>query len=162
MKAREHLATNSILLILLIIAIILIGKWNIINLLFNGQIFLIFTFGVGFYFLGTILPDADSNNRGSYIYHKKWLFILAHLVSWLEYPIARFITKRSIGHRQSLHTIIGITITSLFVIILMTLIYWYIYKDISLIYIFYWYFSLFIGQFLHLGFDGKGFYKQHI
>ncbi len=149
MKGTQHLAVHSFLLFLLVLGIIFVGKIDIINIL-SGETFLIIIIGVGFCFLGAILPDADSNSKGSYIYYKKGLYFLAHLVSWLEHPIAKLITKRPIRHRESLHTIIGIAITSLFVIILISVIYQYIFKNISLSYIIFWYFSLFIGQFFHL------------
>lgn len=154
MKARNHLATHLIILIIIMLILSFFLKYEILSI-FN----LATIIGLALYFLGAILPDADSNNKGSYIYHKGILSILAHMVSWLEYPIAKFITKRKIEHRESLHTIIGISITSFFVLILTSIIYQYIFKDISLIKIFFWYFSLFVGQLFHLLEDIEGTWK---
>ena len=99
--------------------------------------------------LGAVLPDVDSNNKGSYIYHKNQLFILAHVVSWLEYPISRFITKRKVEHRQSLHTIVGIAMTSLFVVLMVWLLGEF-FGDSKISQLFLWFVFLFIGQLSHL------------
>jgi membrane-bound metal-dependent hydrolase YbcI (DUF457 family) len=145
MYAKEHLAIHSLVAVILTLICFFIFKVSILQIL-NINVLL----AVGLYFLGAILPDADSNNKGSKIYYQEGLNLLAHIVSWLEYPIAKFVTKREIGHRQSLHTIFGILITSIFVAIIATLLYNFIYHSYSLIWFFVWFISLFIGQYLHL------------
>jgi hypothetical protein len=74
------------------------------------------TFSLLFYFFvigifGAWLPDADSKDRGSHTFHTAFKPI-AYLANVLEYPIS-LITHRQIGHRESLHTVVGITITSI-------------------------------------------------
>ncbi|MBI4140292.1 metal-dependent hydrolase, partial [Candidatus Woesearchaeota archaeon] len=108
-----------------------------------------------FILLGSILPDSDSEDNGSYIFHTRLKF-LASLVSWMEYPLM-FITKRSRGHRQSLHTIFGILVTSLFVMCLFSLILIWLFPNImTLLRFFVWSSALFFSQLIHLIFDKVG------
>ena len=117
MKARQHIGVNVILLI--IIFTILFFVFGLSNYVFSHTLF--FIYGGALFLLGAILPDSDSNNKGSYIYYQKWLKLLAHSISWLEYPLM-IITKRKKGHRESLHTYLGIVVTSLCVVIIFALI----------------------------------------
>lgn len=107
--------------------------------------------------LGSILPDSDSEDMGSYVYFKK-VFGIAYLFKGLEYPIALLITKRKRGHRQSLHTIAGIGITSLVLIIILSIITEYFglfqFRGAILGFVF-----LFLGQLLHLVCDLQGDWK---
>ena len=97
--------------------------------------------------LGSILPDSDSVNMGSYVYFKQ-VFGVAYLFKALEYPLA-LILKRPRKHKESLHTIAGIDITSLVLIILLAIITNFFglfeWRGAFLGFIF-----LFLGQLLHL------------
>lgn len=99
------------------------------------------------FIIGSLLPDSDSENMGSYIYFKK-VFLFAYLFKGLEIPISKFF-KRSIGHRQSLHTIFGIAVTSTFLIMILSMIFYFFnlfeWKGAIMGFIF-----LFLGQFIHL------------
>ncbi|VVC02384.1 Uncharacterised protein [uncultured archaeon] len=108
MKWKGHFLCGSI--ILLIACIALDGYLHIDSFL-RGQngsvIFILFFFP---YIIGLLLPDADSQDAGSKIFFTVF-FPIAYLARFLEHPISRH-TKRPIGHRESLHTIYGIIITS--------------------------------------------------
>jgi hypothetical protein len=148
MKAREHLQIHLMILVVVLILTYFLLKERFFEILnFNLLI------GIGLYFLGAILPDSDSNNKGSYIYSNfknEPLYYLAHLISWIELPLSKFVTNRPIKHRESLHTIIGIITTSLFVIILVSIIYYFIYKSFLFYWFLIWFVILFVSQFLHL------------
>ncbi len=100
--------------------------------------------------LGSILPDSDSEDMGSYVYFKQ-VFGIAYLFKALEFPIA-FLLKRKRGHRQSLHTIIGITLTSLTLMGLLAIVFssMFEWKGVIVGFLF-----LFLGQLLHLICDVK-------
>ena len=152
MKARNHLSIHIVIAILISLAYFYIGSFNHF---FNSLIspykdsILVLAIGIGLYFLGAILPDADGFNRGSYIYYTKFAF-LAYIVRFLEYPLA-ILTGRRKGHRESLHTIFGIVSTSVAIALMTSIIYSLFYntKLFSPIF-FFWAISLSIGQFLHL------------
>lgn len=148
MKAKEHLQIHFIIFIIILILTYFLIKEKIFEVLnFNLLI------GIGLYFLGAILPDSDSNNKGSYIYSNfknEPIYYLANFISWVEYPLSKLRTKRPLKHRESLHTVLGIITTSLVVILLISLFYYFIYKSFFFYWSLIWFFILFISQFLHL------------
>ena len=152
MKAKNHLATHIIIVIFFLVLAFYFSSFNkfATSLLepYKNNI-LVLALGLGLYFLGAILPDSDSWNRGSYIFYTKFAF-LAYTIRILEYPI-RLITGRKKGHRQSLHTILGIIVISLSVsIIISTVFSLFSQKPIFSNFFVFWTICLFIGQFFHL------------
>ena len=149
MKGREHehIAEGFAIFFVILIIVSLSFQIPIISSIvaffgltwFIGALFL--------FVLGSILPDSDSENMGSYVYFKQ-VFGISYLFKGLEFPISKLL-KRPRGHRQSLHTISGIGITSLILIIILSLIAGYFnlfeLRGAILGFIF-----LFLGQFLHL------------
>jgi len=150
MKARQHLAVQMFLLFLIVLFEIFFSKGKIYNFLFNliDNNFLIFFLGVVLYFLGAILPDSDSEDRSSRIYYTIF-FPIAYIVNLLEYPLSK-ISRRNRGHRQSLHTITGIALSSFIVALILYLLYSWLISNISFLIFLFWFFCLFISQFLHL------------
>ena len=144
MKARQHILVNVFILIIIAVISFVFGLSNYIlsHILF-------FVYGCALFLLGAILPDSDSNDKGSYIYHKKWLNLLAYSVSWLEYPIM-IVTKREKGHRESLHTYLGIAVTSLWVVIVFALIGRMLFSQWFIDYHLVGFLCLLLGQFAHL------------
>ena len=128
--------------------------------------------------IGNLLPDSDSESKGSFIFYifknserasrgageieKAYGFIIAVLAfpfafmaNFLEHPIS-LITKRHIGHRQSLHTIIGLLITSLVLSLsFYGVLSWINHKLILPINLIAPFIALFIGQLSHLICDGE-------
>ena len=147
MKGREHEEVAKF-------AAFVFGIIIIVSLVFNIPILtpIVKYFGSFWFFialllfvLGSILPDSDSKNMGSYVYFKE-VFGVAYLFKGLEFPIA-WLLKRKREHRGSLHTIAGITLTSLALIILLSSIFKNLFewKGVILAFIF-----LFLGQLFHL------------
>lgn len=155
MKGRQHEKVAKVLALIFSVLIIISLSIKIFILSWIVTFFGLtwFIAALFLFILGSILPDSDSEDMGSYIYFKGFLKFSAYLFKGLEYPIT-LITKRKIGHRESLHTIIGIAITSLALIILLSLIAKFFnlfdWKGAFLGFIF-----LFLGQFLHLICDIK-------
>ena len=153
MKAREHLVTH--LVIISVIAVLIIsydkvGKFfSFFSNIYHGETILILILGIGLYLLGAILPDADSEDKGSFIYHT--IFSpLAYIISLLEYPLSK-ILKIGIGHRKSLHTKTSIFVSSILVVFLLSILYyWLISNNFSIFAPLFWLICLFIGQLLHL------------
>ena len=105
--------------------------------------------GVAFFFLGAILPDSDSEDNNSLIYHT-YFFPMAFIVGIFEYPISK-ILKRDIGHRQSLHTFMGVFISSILLTSSIYLLYFLVSGDpFNILVPHIWFISLFFGQLLHL------------
>jgi len=109
---------------------------------------LAFVAGIFLYFVGLILPDSDSNNAGSRIFHTKY-FIFGYFTWLLEYPVSK-ILGRLLGHRQSLHTIIGITITSLIIAVLISFAINFFGAGFSFLSVIFLFAFLFLGQLVHL------------
>jgi len=145
MKAKIHLTINFLISIFLLF--LLVSIFNIQGITNVGVLFLcLFLF-----ILAALFPDSDSNNRGSTIYYTVFIPI-AIIFKILEIPIAK-ICNRSRGHRKSLHTVLGVFITSF----VLTLI---IFMLISLVSIRVWwffaiFFSIFLGQLIHLILDNE-------
>jgi len=139
MKGKTHLLLGILMLVIIIFA------FNSVVLPL-GALF----FSIVLFIIGSILPDSDSNNKGSLIFvftqdamnrasrrefHKKknldgveiliavmdFILIVFGIILW---PIALITnqseklimkyTGRPRGHRESLHTIFGILVTSIF------------------------------------------------
>lgn len=149
MKGREHehIAEGFAIFFGVLITASLFFKIPIISSFATFFGLYWFIWALFLFVLGSILPDSDSENMSSYIYFKN-VFGISYLFKGLEYPIASFL-KRKRGHRQSLHTISGISITSLVLIIILSIIAEYFnlfeLKGAILGFVF-----LFLGQFLHL------------
>lgn len=149
MKGREHenIAKGLVVIFVIFFIFLLIFPIPILNWLV--VYFGVFWFAIALmlFVLGSILPDSDSNDMGSYVYFKK-VFGIAYFFKGLEFPIARLL-KRERGHRQSLHTLSGIALTSSALMILLSIVAKFFnlfeLKGAILGFIF-----LFLGQLLHL------------
>jgi hypothetical protein len=100
-----------------------------------------------FILMGSLLPDSDSENRGSKIFYTIFA-VLALIVNYFENHIAKALGMRK-GHRQSLHTFKGILLSSLIIILIFALLLTILYK-FQLTIIIVCYIFLVIGQLLHL------------
>lgn len=182
MKGKNHLLISFGILLLLILGLMVFDMQNDMKITSNFPIpFGAVVISVFLFLIGSILPDADSNNKGSFIYvlvpialkdsrknkYKKkdtgeeigfvifMLFgLIAYPIGWITNQLEKLImkyTKRQRGHRQSLHTIFGISIISLLWAIVFYGIYLYFSKtDFNFIIPLIFTFSLFISQLLHL------------
>jgi hypothetical protein len=132
--------------------------------------------GLFFFILGSLLPDSDSKDNGSLIYvfvpislrksyrkQSEWekfskflLFIFGIIIcpiAFITHKLEKLLiiyTKRPQGHKQSLHTIFGIFMTSLFWSLVFYLIIKISLGNINFATFFFWFFCLFISQLLHL------------
>lgn len=182
MKGKNHLLISFGILLLLIFGLMIFDIQNDMRIISNFPIpFGAVIISLFLFLIGSILPDADSNNKGSFIYvlvpialrdsrknkYKKkdtgeeigfmifMLFgLIAYPMGWITNQLEKLImkyTKRQRGHRQSLHTIFGISVISLLWAIVFYGIYLYFSKtDFNLIIPLIFALSLFIGQLLHL------------
>ncbi|MDD3160192.1 MAG: hypothetical protein PHQ98_04445 [Candidatus ainarchaeum sp.] len=155
MKAENHIFFGFIFLIIYY----LFGIF-FFNYVLNLQLSFLFSFGgivflICFilYFIGLILPDSDVTNFNSTIFHSIF-FAFGVLLKPIEFLISKFITKRKIGHRQSLHTITGISISSLFLSILVFILVLPFTKNFDLFILMLFFISLLISQYFHLVCDG--------
>lgn len=108
---------------------------------------LTFFVGIVLFIVGLIMPDSDSKDAGSKIFYTHFL-IFGWINKILESPISK-ILGRSIGHRESLHTIVGIIFTSLFFSIMISIIF-YLDNSFQLFTIPFLFLCLFLGQIIHL------------
>lgn len=172
MRGIHHILTHILILVIFITLYISFG------FSFTTTSISFWTWAIGTYLflVGSILPDSDSNNKGSLIFtfipfitrklnakRDNNLFYsvgvifgilalpMAFITNLLEKPIS-IITKRKIGHRESLHTILGVFLTSLFWAITLLILYlWISSEQISIVStFFFWLIILFFSQFLHL------------
>lgn len=139
--------------------------------------FSISIWAVGFFLilLGSLLPDSDSGNKRSLIFvfsnsslknNFKWeekeivksfmvflgvlFFPIASITNQLE-KLLRFYTKLPRGHKQTLHTIFGVLITSLFWSLVFYLIFFWINPSNNNFFILlFWFLCLLSSQILHL------------
>ena len=150
MKGKEHEHIAEILAVIFgaLIIVSLSFQTPIISSIINFFGLTWFISALFLFVLGSILPDSDSKDMSSYIFFKGFFKYTGFLFKGLEYPIT-LITKRERGHKESLHTIIGIAVTSLILIILLSIIVGYLglfqFRGAILGFVF-----LFLGQFLHL------------
>lgn len=182
MKGKEHLLFSFLILIIFLFGFFLYDLSNDFNILANLSINpLIVIFSVFIFLIGSILPDSDSNNKGSLIYvlvpvamqssrrnkYKKkkedfedigvillFIFgIIAYPMGWITNQIEKLLvkyTKRKRGHRESLHTIFGILIISLFWSVVFYFIYAYFSSSYNLLNLILFFSLLFVSQFLHI------------
>ena len=153
MKAREHLAVHLFVIFVIIILEMFYDKdlkfYSFFSNIYNGETILVFLFGIGLYLLGAILPDSDSEDKGSYIYYTPFS-PLAHMISLLECPLSKMLKMKK-QHRGALHTITGILISSIVVVFLLLIIYyWLISNSFSIFVPIFWFICLSIGQLFHL------------
>lgn len=120
MKAKNHITFGGIVLIIIVFLLANPSDLHSLVKIDSNSSMLIATFLI-FGIIGTILPDADSNNCGSRIFYTVF-FPIAFFVKFLEYPIAKLL-KRQIRHRGSLHTLVGVIITSITTPVVLFLIY---------------------------------------
>ncbi len=149
MKAREHLAISMFFIFVLAILIMFYDKeakiLSLFTNLFHGEVIFILGIGAGLFLLGAIFPDIDSEDDGSYIFHQPALKPLAKFVKGI------FEIFGKLNHKGFLHTILGICLTSLVVVILVSIpYYWLISDNFSIFAPFFWFIILFVGQFFHL------------
>lgn len=182
MKGKNHLLISFGIILLLVFGLMFFDIQNDMRIIYNFPIpFGVIIISLFLFFIGSILPDADSNNKGSFIYvlvpialkdsrknkYKKKdtgeeigfiIFILFGLIAypmgWITNQLEKLIlkyTKRQRGHRQSLHTIFGISVISIFWAMIFYVIYLYFSRtEFSIITPLIFALSLFIGQLLHL------------
>ena len=182
MKGKNHLFISFGIILLLIFGLMFFDIQNDMRIVSNFPIsFGVVIISLFLFLIGSILPDADSNNKGSFIYvlipmalrdsrknkYKKkdageeigfmifMLFgIIAYPMGWITNQFEKLILKytgRQRGHRQSLHTIFGISVISIFWAIIFYSVYLYFSKaEFNFIIPLFFVFSLFIGQLLHL------------
>jgi hypothetical protein len=67
---------------------------------------------------GSLVPDSDSENKGSKIFYTIFK-PFAIYYNWIEKYLAK-ILRKPIGHRQSLHTITGSFISSFFLFLILS------------------------------------------
>jgi hypothetical protein len=106
-----------------------------------------FMFGALLFNIGLILPDSDSNNRGSRIFFTV-LFPIAYLMRLFEFFLSS-VTGRRKGHRNTLHSMVGITFTSFMLVFLFSLIFIY-YGFFNIITASWAFVGFWFGQFTHL------------
>jgi hypothetical protein len=146
MKAREHIFIGVILLFVFLYLDNHYGNFisNLLRLNFNLDIVTIIL-GIGLYLVGTILPDSDK--IGSRIFHTNFA-IIGYFCYLLEMPIALILNRKK-GHRQALHTIFGILITSTVIAIFISAL-----LDLMKLFVVatppYLFICLFLGQLVHL------------
>lgn len=147
MKARGHLGVGLLGIISFFVFDLFIGQ-NILAIIMTKMKLDIITFFVGIilFVVGLILPDSDSKDAGSKIFYT-YFFIFGWINRGLEYPLSKLF-DRPIGHRESLHTILGAAINSLFFSILVSIIFYfdgrYNFFIIPFLFI-----CLFLGQMVH-------------
>lgn len=186
MKGKNHLFVNLIILIILcfLVGFICVNLNFNPFLIFSLSILFIIFF-VFLFLVGAILPDSDSYDKGSLIYvlvprtvkqsinnsYDKStgngifsIFLLAfaiiaypmgHITNILEKKMMEY-TKRKRGHRESLHTIFGISLVSLFWAFIFYFAYSLLSRSFNLYAFFLFLMALFVSQLLHLIEDLNG------
>ena len=146
MYAKQHILIHSIVLG---IVIALFSSTTIFNGLKARNDLMIFGMFIALFFflISAILPDSDSDDVGSKIFYTPF-FIIGLIHRALEYPLKK-ITKRERGHRESLHTIFGAFITSIFWSLLIWIFFLIFNAPLKINWFILWFSSLFFGQILH-------------
>tara|TARA_Y100000310_G_C20295813_1_gene629324 strand:- start:72 stop:545 length:474 start_codon:yes stop_codon:yes gene_type:complete len=148
MKGKNHLLFGAILIVILIsIGVSYDPRSNFINS-FDINLFWFIT-GFILLIIGPLLPDSDSEDMGSFIYYTIFLIPLALIFKLFEFPISKLLNRRR-GHRESLHTIVGIFLTSLFLTIILRLMDGWLQHTMNLSAFVYVFLCIFIGQLIHL------------
>jgi hypothetical protein len=149
MKARYHILFGLLLLGLLTFIDYTFNFFNfsITKFLLSHINIITIIFGIILYYLGLILPDSDVKDGKSRIFFGTF-FIFGWINKILEYPLA-ILLSRKVGHRESLHTIIGIFLSSLvFTFIFSCLVYLFgNYQEFTIPFLFC---CIFTGQLMHL------------
>ena len=148
MKGRNHLKTHIIIFAILFsfVAYYFVGNPSLIDAM-NPS-----TLGIGLlvstllFVASSILPDSDSKDKGSLIYFTG-IFILAYIHNFME-SFVRLFTKRSRGHRESMHTVLGAFISTILWVLILGGIFSLIRVRMGAWY-FIWFLILFLGQLLH-------------
>ncbi|MFH0875360.1 MAG: hypothetical protein V1859_05460 [archaeon] len=148
MKARWHLAIGILLLATLFFIEFISGQQIIYWISYNTNISLLeFLTGILLYVVGLILPDSDMTHGKSRIFHSNF-FVFGLIARLLEIPLS-IIFGRKIGHRESLHTIIGVMTTSVFISLFVCLIF-YLGNSFHWLTFPYLFLCLSTGQIVHL------------
>jgi len=117
-KKHERIAISFAIFFAIIIILLLTYSIPIISGFVEYIGILWFSLALLLFILGSILPDSDSENMGSYIYFRK-VWGIGYLFKLLEFPISKVLNRKR-GHRQSLHTIYGIAFTSVILIVILS------------------------------------------
>ena len=150
MKWKEHSGWAVVIIgFLLFIIWLLIDKntWTFFGIHLNLTFFLVLTICIFLVYVGSIVPDSDSEDRNSYVFHSYFMPI-GYLFHSFEFITSRILSMPR-GHRKSLHHPIGILISSLFFIIFFS-IFLSIFGFFNFVYSIFYFISLLIGQFLHI------------
>lgn len=155
MHSIEHIGVG-VFLFLLFFGTIFFGFPSLLPVfgLNEGFSFLVFCVGVALYISGLILPDSDK--FGSKIYWTPFL-PFAVLLKFLEIPLAA-VSGRPLGHRESLHTVFGIAVSSFVISLIFSAVICFVLQRV--LEDFFFAFSrffvfLFLGQLIHLLTDFK-------
>ncbi|HLC91242.1 MAG TPA: metal-dependent hydrolase [Candidatus Nanoarchaeia archaeon] len=148
MKARQHLALGIFIIFIFMFIDLYTGNQILTGFMAKtGLNVLTFFVGIVLFVVGLILPDSDSKDAGSKIFYT-YFFIFGWINKLLEFPISKLLGRPK-GHRESLHTILGITMTSIFFAIIISIIL-YFDKSFQLFTIPFLFLCLFFGQIIHL------------
>ena len=150
MKWKEHSGWAVVIIgFLLFIIWLLIDKntWTFFGIHLNLTFFLVLITCIFLVYLGSIVPDSDSEDTNSYIFHS-YFMPMGYLFHYFEFITSRILSM-SRGHRKSLHHPLGILISSLFFIILF-LMFLSIFNFFNFVHSIFYFISLLIGQFSHI------------
>jgi hypothetical protein len=148
MKARAHLLISFFIVFCIVTAIIFYDKDSYITSYLTEQLgeqlILIMLITGGLFILGAIFPDIDSEDDGSYIFHQPSLKPLAKLVKSI------FQITGKLNHKGFLHTMLGIWLTSIVVVAIISIAYSLLINKLLLQAPIFWLVSIFLGQLSHL------------
>lgn len=147
MKGRHHIIVGIILLVMLGVLLAFVLGSRIFEII-DAISLIVLILGILLYLIGLILPDSDSWDAESKIFHSPFFF-LGWVNRLIEYPLS-LILGRQIGHRQSLHTFAGVLLSSLVVSLIFSfalVIFTPFFDAITLPFLF---LSLLLGQLVHL------------
>ena len=148
MKAKNHIKIGILVFILILVLFYFYFKKSFLGFISDGRMTVgTMILGILGYYIGLILPDADTVDKKSRIFYTKW-FILGYLSRFIELFLAPILGRKK-GHRESMHTIIGILVSSFMItfLFILILVAFNSYSVFSIPLIFT---MSFFGQFVHL------------
>jgi hypothetical protein len=145
MRGIYHLISGFVFLFVLLIFDLILNL-GLVSFFLNSS-FLIFFVSIYLFFAGILLPDADKFNSWSF----KFFFPLA-LISWVVGFFASSIQGKRFRHRGFLHSFLGAFLTS-FSSSFLFFLFLRIFINLDLFFLPLFFFSVFLGQIIHLAFD---------